>query len=230
MRKILIILCCWATFAFAQEEEKLSSPKKLSLDQKIIFDEEQLPSDNLFKNMFIVQKKFIERNKKFVFDAHLGLNYSDTTKSLTTLHFGVGYHFSENWEVGGTFVPFLFSTDKETSKEIATNTNGYVLSEPKAKSIMGGYINWFFGYGKESFGTKSLYHHDTFLKVFFNKIQYDGSLSGNQMGFGIGKTYYFSKSLSFRGSVSLMRHGYYLNDIAHTTNALIIEPGIVYFY
>lgn len=230
MKIIIFCLCLFSSNLWAQEEPIKPQPieKKLELDPKILNEEESKNSDSLFKNMMVMQKKAISKSNRFLFDSNLSFDYSDSPKTMHALNFGIGYSFNEKLELSLRFSPLFLANDRPLFKE-TSKTSSVTLVANKPKSLMGLNINYQLAYGKDALSFNNILRSETFLRMFYNQIAFESSKSGSQMGIGIGKSFFINKNLGFRFSVSYVYSSFFINDESLSTNAAIIEPGLVLF-
>lgn len=223
MKYLTVAVLFFSTKVFAQ----------VNVEKKILYEDDPKNIDSLFKNMIVVQKKAIERKGKFIFDSHLSFDFSDNPKTMYAANIGIGYAITESFEFGLSYAPFIMSSERSTVKAVRSLTledgSHADLVSPTAKSEMGLNLTWAFAYGKDAFGPYSIIRSDTFLKIFATKIQYDAGLSGNRMGFMVGKTFFISKFFNFRLAAGFARQTSYINLKSQSTNIGLIEPGLIWF-
>ena len=235
MKVTLFVLFVYSFALSAQTvKEKKIPTKSDGVDSKILYLDDPKGIDTLFKNMIVVQKKAIERKGKFVFDTHMSFDFSDNPKTMYAASLGVGYAFSESFEFGLTFAPYILSQERSTviavKKLVLENGDRADLAASDPKWEAGGSLIWIFAYGKDAFGAYSIIRSDTFLKLFVTKIQYLDNSPGGRMGLLLGKTFFISNALNIRISAGIARHTSSINEKTQTTNTGIIEPGLVWFY
>ena len=222
--------------AFAAEELKPQESildNKVSLDPRILFEDETKGIDSLFKNMIVVQKKAFERKNKFVLLSNLSFDFSDNPKTIYSANFGAGYAVSESLEFCLSYSPLIIANERASAravrKLVLANNEIASLKSPDPKWQAGGSVLWAFAYGKDAFGPYSIIRSDTFLKFSYTKIQYDGDLSGNCISLLVGKTFFVSKNFNFRFAAGLASQTSFINDKSQATTIGLIEPGLVWF-
>ena len=234
--KVTLFVLLFYSFAISAQtvKGKKNTPANVGVDSNILYEDDPKGIDTLFKNMIVVQKRAIERKNKFVFDTHLSFDFSDNPKTMYAAALGVGYAFSESFEVGLSFSPFFMSQERSTVAAVKKLelSNGdradLAASDPKWEAT--GSLVWIFAYGKDAFGAYSIIRSDTFLKFFVSKIQYADASPGSRMGLLVGKTFFISPAFNFRVTAGIARHTSSINQKTQTTNTGLIEPGLVWFY
>ncbi len=197
---------------------------QVELDQSILREVDSFNADPLFKNIIAVQRKILERKKRFSFGSGFAFNYSDAPKSMHHLNFNFSYGLSETFEIGTTVSPFYMSSEKS----VLENSSNYQFNSPKME--LGGFVNYYFLFGKDSFGPLTTFRSDTFGVFEFSQIQYAESKSSTKLTIGIGKNYYLKKGLNFNLRFAHSMFGYFLNDEEKKSSSFEFRPGLVYIF
>jgi hypothetical protein len=228
----ILLLSSITPFTIFAEEVK-STEKKLTLDPKVLFEDDTKGIDSLFKNMIVVQKKAIERKNKFILLSNLSFDFSDNPKTIYSATVGAGYALSDSMEFSFSYSPYIIANERASVRAVRKLTleNGDTadLKAPDPKWQAGASLLWAFAYGKDAFGPYSIIRSDTFLKFSASKIQYAGGLSGNCLSLLVGKTFFVSKYFNFRFAAGFARQTSFINDISQATTIGLIEPGLVWF-
>lgn len=234
MKFIIYGILIYSSIMKAHADGEVKTPeKKITLDQRILLEDDTKGIDTLFKNMIVVQKKAIERKNKFLILSNLSFDFSDYPKTMYSASIGGGYALSENFEFHLAFSPLFMVNERGSVKAVRRlqledgSTADLKSPDPKWEAI--GSLVWVFAYGKDAFGPYSIIRSDTFLKFSYSKIQYQEGLSGNRLGLFVGKTFFISKYFNFRFAAGFARQTSFINQKSEATTIGLIEPGLVWF-
>ncbi len=185
-----------------------------------------------YQNMIVVQRKAKNKANHFLLQSYLGLEFSSGPQSIKSLNVGLGYAFSDSFELYINYAPTFFVQDNEIKKTVENldlaNGEKATLVSPKRSYAAGSELFWLPAYGKDSWGPNSIIRSDTFFKFSGGVIQYSGA-SGMYYGLGIGKTFFLGKFFNFRVAAGLAAQQTILNDQKSTTQSGIFEFGSVWY-
>jgi hypothetical protein len=196
---------------------------QVELDQTILHETDELSTDPLFRNIIAVQRKVLERKKRISFGSGFAFNYSDTPKSMHHLNFNLSYGLSEIFEIGATVSPIYLS-----SKRSVLENSSIQFNSPKME--LGAFVNYYFLFGKDSFGPLTTFRSDTFGVFEFSQIQYAESKSGTKLTIGIGKNYYLKKGLNLNLRFAHSMFSYFLNDEEKNSSSFEFRPSLIYIF
>lgn len=181
----------------------------------------------LYKDVIVVQRKTKRKDGAWLFNPLASFDFSDAPKTLYSLNLGVGYAFSDFWELYAVYAPFFISQDRPLAKVL---NQEYVidLKTPKAKSFIGGDLLWVPAYGKDSWGPYAIVRSDTFLKLSMGMIQYETG-SGVKMGGLVGKTFFLSDYFNLRLAAGASQIESYIDNKKRSNLVGLLEMGLVFY-
>jgi outer membrane beta-barrel protein len=192
-----------------------------------------------FREVSIIQKKYLPKTERFQFFAAGGM----TTNSPWFLNLGVkvniGYFFTESFglEVGGMF---LSNSERDVSKEIRENNNLQPEKFVNTKSHMGVDLIWSPIYGKVTFLNERIILFDMYFSGGVGTSTTNSQEKTNTtFHVGTGQIFALSKSMAFRWDYSW--NMYQATPIAdsslansnpqsNTYNDLILTAGLSFFF
>ena len=170
------------------------------VDQNLKTDDEEEIS-SVFRDMGVVQKRAMAKGGRFLLSTFGTLDFSDGPYTNYSGHFNPGYAFSDFFEAYINFVPVYVVSPRSIVKKVneLTLENGQKasISAARPKYQIGTELLWAPAYGKDSLGTTRVIRSDTFFKLGVSQIKYDVG-TGLRTTLGIGKTYFFGKSVGLR--------------------------------
>ncbi len=192
-----------------------------------------------FREVSIIQKKYLPKTERFQFFAGAGT----TTNSPWFLNLGVklniGYFFTESFGIEATGM-FLSNSEREVSKEIRENNNLQPEKFVNTKSHMGLDLVWAPIYGKVTFINDRIIPFDMYFSAGVGTSN-TNSQEGNNTTFhiGTGQIFAISKSMAFRWDYSW--NTYQATPVAdlalgntnpqsNTYNDLILTAGFSFFF
>jgi outer membrane beta-barrel protein len=223
---ILVFSLAMPISGFAADPIPAATPTPLDANLKSGTDDEV---SSVFRDMGVVQRKAMNKRRRFVVSSFTTLDFSDGPYTNYALNVNPGYAFSDFFEVYLQLTPYYIVSkrsivDYVESLQLSNNEQAR-LTSAKPKYQYGIEFLWAPLYGKDSFGVSKILRSDTFFKFGASQIQYD---STRGLGFkaGVGKTFFLGNSIGFRFCVD---YGYIqgvINDTKAFKGMMLLETGV----
>lgn len=207
---------------------------KLEVDSTILNYESDSQLSSIFKDIIVVQRQAIKRDKKKFLSFSSTFDFSDGPIDQTALTIKAGYAVHQNWELHLLFTPTYINKTRPVADSVSSLTlaNGQKaeLVSPKAKSAMGADINWMLAYGKDAWGPYTIIRSDTFIQIHINNTSYEDSTSGLNYSLGLGKSFYSKKSLHFRVVAGLGSRETTINSVKQSSQYGFLQPAVFWMF
>ncbi len=190
--------------------------------------------EEVFKDVVVVQRKAKTKKGSFLFNTFGSFDFSDGPTTLYGMNINLGYALSDSFEAYVNYVPSFIAQERDVVKRFddLILEGGYKakLNYSKPLSQYGVELLWAPAYGKDSWGPYSIVRSDTFVKMGFAMIQYEGGFSGDRYGLSIGKTFFLSNWFNLRAAAggSVLQSIIDGEKVSYTVG--ILEVGLIWYF
>lgn len=218
----------------AKSDAPKSDVPRLETDSSVLNYESDSQLSSIFKDIIVVQRQAIKRDKKKFLSFSSTFDFSDGPIDQTALTIKAGYAIHQNWELHLLFTPSYINKTRPVADSVSNLTlaNGQKaeLISPKAKNAMGAEINWMLAYGKDAWGPYTIIRSDTFFQLHVNNTSYEDGTSGLNYSLGLGKSFYSKKSIHFRAVAGLGSRETTLNNVKQSSQYGFLQPAVFWMF
>ena len=231
---IFFLICLGSICLNAQENSDKSNTPKLDADNSILNFESDSQLSSIFKDIIVVQRQAIRRDKKKFLSVGPMFDFSDGPIDQTAIEIKAGYAPHQNWEFHLFAVPVFLTKNRPISESVSSLTlaNGQKaeLVSPKAKSAFGLDVNWILAYGKDAWGPYTIIRSDTFTRLQLANYSYEDGSNGLLYSLGLGKSFFTQKKVNFRIVVGLGSRDTKINNENKSSQFGFFEPSIFWMF
>lgn len=182
----------------------------------------------------IIQRRVVEKNSKGIVQVFASLDFSDAPEGVQMVGFSGGYSFQNNFEVSIGYFPVQFAQERSIVKMVKglTLDNGQTanLDSPKSKGAYEVHGIWNLAYGKEAWSPESIVRSETFIKIGYRQLQFEGNLNGEKIYASFGKTFLFSPAFNFRLAAGVGTSSFYVNNEKLNSFVGLFEIGHLFYF
>ncbi len=218
----------------ARAESSTKESPKLETDPAVLNYESDSQLSSIFKDIIVVQRQAIKRDKKKLISFSSTFDFSDGPIDQTGLTLKAGYAVNQNWELHLLFTPTYMNKTRPVADSVSNLTlaNGQKaeLVSPKAKNSLGAEINWMLAYGKDAWGPYTIIRSDTFIQFQLMNVSYEDNSSGLAYSLGVGKSFYSKKSIHFRVVAGLGSRETKINEVKQSSQYGFLQPAVFWMF
>lgn len=181
----------------------------------------------VYRGMVVVQRKAKAKAGHTLLSIVDANEYSVSPGAVNSVDFGLGYAFSDSFEMYANVAAIFYAQDVGTLQLENGQTAQWVTAIPKFH--YGVEMLWLPAYGKDSWGLHTIVRSDTFFKLAVDRVQFSASSGGWREAIGVGKTFFLSRLLNPRIAVSFGIQDSIVNGAKSTLRIGLIELGGVWY-
>jgi outer membrane beta-barrel protein len=153
-----------------------------------------------FKEISIVQRKFLPKTGRFQLNGSLGTVTNDPFFNTVSLGARTGYFFSEAWGIEADYIS-MSTSQRQVTKNIRNVKDVITDSLISIKSYLGVHLVFVPFYGKMTFKNRSIIPFDFYFSAGYGSTRVQSSVGEENPGtyhLGVGQIFSVSKSFAIR--------------------------------
>ncbi len=195
-----------------------------------LFEKKDRSDSSEFKQVAIIQKRYLPRTGRFQFFAGPSMTLNDPWFNVLGASLKLGYNFTEALGIEGNY-SFL-STDKTQALSELHNENGITTKNfVYTKSYYLINLNWSPMYGKMTWLNKEILYYDIYFNVGLGGTQIQNNQNEDTFSVGAGQIFSITKTYAFRWDLSWnFFNAKQIDSSQGTFNNVIISAGLSFFF
>lgn len=183
-----------------------------------------------FKQVSVIQKRYLPRTDRFQFFAGPTLTLNDPWFNVFGGTLRAGYNLREAWglEVGYTFL----SSDKtQALRELNDENRTAAENIVEAKGYYNIDLNWTPLYGKMTWLNQKILYYDTYFSLGFGGTEIQTGDSQATLHLGFGQIFSMSKKMAFRWDLSWnLYEAEQIDNTQGSFNNVFLSAGVSFFF